>query len=558
MRKGSIAVAGLFAATATTGVWVDAARAEGAVPLGVEFIANVATPTHLTHAPGDFDRLFVLEKVGRIVVIKDGAVLPTPFLDIQALVSSATGETGLLGLTFHPDYQTNGYFYVYYISDDDGGGPADSLVVRYTVTADPEIADPASAQTVLLIPQPTSSHNGGWLEFGPNGLLHLSLGDGGGSFDPNGHAQNIETLLGSILRLDVDGDDFPADPDRNYAIPPGNPFVGTAGLDEIWMYGLRNPWRCSFDPANGDFYIGDVGQFLYEEINYVPAGVQGGQNFGWDCVEATNCNFEPGCDCEDLGFEPPLYEYTHPPSVGSAVIGGVVYRGSEIPGLVGSYLFADRFHHAWRLVHNGSDVTKVEEILLNAPQGLGINSFGVDASGEVYICDGIGGIGEIYKIVADTDCNGNGVPDADDITKGTSTDCEGNGVPDECQFAGGTSIDCNENAIPDACDIAPGGGSEDLNANGIPDECEPDCNANGIPDFIDIDTGDSKDINFNGVPDECECLWDLDGDLTVGVTDFLGLLTVWGSDPGGPPDFDGDGTVGINDFLVLLANWGPC
>ena len=557
MRRGSIAAAGMFAAIAAPGVWVDAARADGALPLGVEFIANVNTPTHLTHAPGDFERLFVLERRGRIVVIKNGAVLATPFLDIQALVSSLPSEAGLLGLAFHPDYEANGQFYIYYIHDDDDGGSAESRLVRYTVTADPEIADPASAQTVLLIAQPTSSHNGGWLDFGPNGLLHLSLGDGGGSWDPHENAQNIETLLGSILRLDVDGDDFPADRDRNYAIPPGNPFVGVAGLDEIWMYGLRNPWRCSFDPGNGDFYIGDVGQFLFEEINYVPAGTQGGQNFGWACVEATNCTFLQVCDCDDLGLETPLYEYTHPKVGASAVIGGVVYRGSEIPSLVGSYLFADRFHHAWRLVHNGGDVVKVEEILLTAPQGLGINSFGVDASGEVYICDGIGGGGEIYKIVADTDCNGNGVPDADDISNGTSTDCEGNGVPDECQFAGGTSVDCNRNALPDACDIALGL-SEDLNANGIPDECDPDCNANGIPDFTDISMGDSKDSNFNGIPDECECLWDLDDDLTVGITDFLILLAAWGSDPGGPPDFDGDGNVGISDFLMLLTHWGPC
>lgn len=557
MRRGWIVVAAVSASTAPGG-WVDIARADGGLPVGLEFVATVDTPTCLTHAPGDFERLFVLEKAGRIVVIKNGTVQATPLLDISSLVDNSTGETGLLGLTFHPEYQSNGFFYIYYTRDDDPSDPPmESVLIRYTVSADPDIADAASAHTVLVIQQPNRSHNAGWLDFGPGGLLHLSLGDGGGNWDPNGNAQNTETLLGSIIRIDVNGDDFPAEPDRNYAIPPGNPFVGGPGRDEIWMYGLRNPWRCSFDPGTGDLYIGDVGQFLFEEINYVPAGVQGGQNFGWDCVEATNCNFEKGCDCAELGFSSPLYEYTHPPSGGSAIIGGVVYRGSEIPGLVGSYLFADRFHHAWRLVHDGTTVSKVEEILLNTPNGLGINSFGVDAAGEVYICDGLGGVGEIWKLVADTDCNGNGIPDLDDIAAGTSADCEGNGVPDECQFAGGTSVDCNSNLVPDDCDIALGD-SDDLNSNGVPDECDPDCNTNGIPDFTDIAEGDSDDVNFNGIPDECECLWDLDNDLNVGINDFLGLLGVWGTDPGGPPDFDGDGDVGIGDFLTLLANWGAC
>ena len=434
-----------------------ATAAHGAPQLTVEHVTDIEFPTDITHAPGDFQRLFVTSKSGVITVITDGVVQPTPFLDLTSVAESDGGEQGLLGLAFHPDYETNGYFYVYYTRDDDPSTQENETIVeRYEVTADPEVADPGSAATVLIIAQPTRSHNGGWLGFDPDGLLYVSVGDGGGQEDPYDNAQNIDTLLGSILRIDVDGDDFPADPDRNYAIPADNPFVAGVGADEIWVYGLRNPWRCTIDPVTGDLYIGDVGNSLREELDYVAGGSPGGLNFGWDCMEATLCTGETACVCGDLGLVHPMFEFAHNPAAGNVIIAGVVYRGTEIPDLAGSYIFANMFSPAWRLDHTGGVVDELAEILLNAPGLLRIVSFGEDAAGEIYLCDksgGAGGLGQIYKIVVDTDCNANSTPDDQDIATGTSDDCDADGVPDECQLTDGSAEDCNGNETLDACEI---------------------------------------------------------------------------------------------------------
>ncbi len=236
-------------------------------------VANIGFPVFLTHAPGDFNRLFVVGKLGRISIIKDGAVLDDPFLNLTNLVLSVGNEQGLLGLAFHPDFETNGFFYVNYTRTPDG----DTVVARYAVSADPDVADPDSVQPVMLVEQPSQRHNAGWIGFGPNdGYLYIALGDGGGGpFDPGDNAQNLDNLLGNILRVEVDCDDFPGDPDRNYGIPPNNPFVGIDGADEIWAYGLRNPWRCSLDRETGDLYIGDVGQDLWDELNFQPGNSTG-------------------------------------------------------------------------------------------------------------------------------------------------------------------------------------------------------------------------------------------------------------------------------------------
>ncbi len=271
------------------------------------------------------------------------------------------------------------------------------MIARYAVTADPDVADPDSAETVLIIDQPKATHNGGWLGFGPDGYLYISSGDGGGGQSNN--AQNLDVLLGKMLRIDINCDEFPGDPQRNYGIPPDNPFVGGPGTGEIWAYGLRNPWRCSFDRQTGDLYIGDVGAGGREEINFQPAGSGGGENYGWDCKEGTQCTGEATCECTDGTLVDPIFEYPHAGPPPTAVIGGYVYRGSAIPGLAGAYVFADHSVQIWRLRHDGSEVTELVEIQDELPPTFWVASFGEDASGELYICE-VGFTEGIYRIVS--------------------------------------------------------------------------------------------------------------------------------------------------------------
>ncbi|MCZ6492810.1 MAG: PQQ-dependent sugar dehydrogenase [Planctomycetota bacterium] len=297
----------------------------------VRVASGLNRPVFATHAPGDFSRLFIVEQRGviKILDLATKMVLAEPFLDIDVLVGGPNDnfdERGLLGLAFHPDYQTNGYFYVNYTNNS-----SDTSIRRFTVSGNPDIADPASFFTLLTISQPFANHNGGWMGFGPNDdYLYIATGDGGFFCDPGQRAQDITNqLLGKMLRIDVDGDDFPKDINRNYAIPPDNPFVGVTGDDEIWAYGLRNPWRSSFDRETGDLYIADVGQNAREEIDYQPAASRGGENYGWDCEEGTECanSVSPdcagtanGCSCGDPTLVNPIHEYTH--SFGFSITGG--------------------------------------------------------------------------------------------------------------------------------------------------------------------------------------------------------------------------------------------
>jgi glucose/arabinose dehydrogenase len=322
-------------------------------------------------APDDgSDRLFVVEQTGRIRIVRDGQVVPDPFLDISDLVDCC-GERGLLSVAFHPNYADNGLFFVNY-TDTDG----DTMVARYHVSADdPDLADPASAETVLTVDQPASNHNGGLLLFGPNdGYLYIGFGDGGGGNGQNG--QDPSTLLGKMLRIDVDG----TSDDRPYAIPPDNPFIGQPGArPEIWALGLRNPWRFSFDRATGDLWIGDVGSGTYEEINYQPATSSGGENYGWNLIEGTDCRAEDGCD--DLIA--PVAGFDH--GDGCVVTGGYVYRGATITMLDGTYLFADYCSgKVWGLVQDGDDGWTA---LGPVETGLRISSFGEDLAGELYLTD---------------------------------------------------------------------------------------------------------------------------------------------------------------------------
>jgi len=304
--------------------------------LGIEDVANgFASPVGVTNAGDGSNRLFVTQQGGQIKVVENGVNLSVPFLDISSIITSG-GEQGFLGLAFHPNYGSNGFFYVNYTNL-----AGDTVVARYTVsTGNPNVANSNSAITILNIAQPFSAHNGGDLHFNPiDGYLYISTGDGSG--DPFA-SQNLDGLLGKILRIDVDGDDFPADVDKNYAIPADNPYVGTPSADEIWVSGLRNPWRFSFDRLNGDMFIGDVGEDTWEEFNYIPATSIGGENFGWPCFENSDYSGVSGCSPSGPN-ELPIAALQHDQSGSNycTAVGGYRYRGSDYLGLYGWYLFTD-------------------------------------------------------------------------------------------------------------------------------------------------------------------------------------------------------------------------
>lgn len=367
----------------------------------VRVASGLAYPVFVTHAPGDYARLFILEQRGKIRLLKNGQLLPTPFLDISTLVSQGS-EQGLLGLAFHPNYTTNRTFYINYTNI-----LGDTVIARFTASdANPDQAE-TPGDTILTVDQPYSNHNGGWLGFGPDGYLYIALGDGGDQADPQDRGQSISgELLGNILRVHVGGDDFPADDLRDYAIPLDNPFVGQIGEDEIWAFGLRNPWRPTFDRLTGDFWIADVGERDWEEINFQPASSPGGQNYGWNCQEGLHCTTFGGCNCNTLGSVLPIHEYAHGPNFQNcSITGGEVYRGCEIPDLAGTYFFADYCSgKLWSLVYNGSTSSIVDRTLELAPPSpfaiSNVSSFGTDAAGEIYICDRASISGEVFKIVA--------------------------------------------------------------------------------------------------------------------------------------------------------------
>jgi glucose/arabinose dehydrogenase len=344
-----------------------------------EFVANgLSSPVGLANAPDGSGRLFVIEQEGFIRIVDDGQLFPEPFLDLRAKVGSQANEQGLLGLAFHPRYIENGYLFVNY-TDKNG----DTVIARFTVSSDdPNRADPESEKRLMLIKQPYGNHNGGAVAFGMDGLLYLGLGDGGSANDPQGNAQSTNTHLGKILRIDINEGEY-------YAIPPNNPFVNGGGLPEIWAYGLRNPWRFSFDRLTGDMYIGDVGQNTWEEINFSPVSAPPGANFGWDYREGTH-TFE-GTPPDGLNLIDPVVEYDH--SQGCSVTGGVVYRGQNLPTWQGIYLYGDFCSgKIWGLtrIQDGSWSSK-----LMFETGANITSFGEDEAGEVYLVVREGGI---YKL----------------------------------------------------------------------------------------------------------------------------------------------------------------
>lgn len=446
----------------------------------VRVASGLVRPCFVTHAPGDFTRVFIVEQsptstTGRVRILDltTGTLLATPFLTVSPI--STGGERGLLGLAFAPDYSTSGLFYVNYT--DPAG---ETVVAQYQVSGDPNVASPTAVKTVYWEDQPFSNHNGGWIGFGPDGYLYIANGDGGSAGDPGNRSQNKNLRLGKMLRVDPTGDDFPDDPNLNYAIPPANPFVGVDGDDAIWAYGLRNPWRNAFDRVTGDLYIADVGQNVWEEVNYQGVSSMGGENYGWRCYEANAAFSTGGCDPPSTMVFP-IHAYSH--SGGNcSVTGGYVYRGCAIPSLDGHYFYADFCtNQIWSFTYDpvGGLTQLTNRTAQLAPGGglsiTSVSSFGEDAYGEMYICDLNGG--EVFKIVP-------------------------TGAP------------------------------------------TPDCNANGRRDACDILAGVSEDWNEDGVPDECQCLADCEEDGDLDVFDYLCFQSAWGSEaPYGDWERDGDWDV---------------
>jgi glucose/arabinose dehydrogenase len=347
--------------------------------LAVQVVAEgLRNPVYVT-APANDPRLFIVEQPGRIRVVERGTLRSEPFLDIETRVRDG-GEQGLLGLAFHPDYASNGYFYVNYTIQD-----GSTRIERYRVSADPNVADDNSDRVIVQIPQPYGNHNGGMVLFGPDGMLYIGMGDGGSANDPQGNGQNASTLLGSLLRLDVDGGD-------PYAIPNDNPFVGNAqARGEAWAIGLRNPWRFSFDSQDGLLYIGDVGQNAWEEIHVAPLDV-GGLNYGWNVMEGRHCLGLGGCD--QTGLTLPPVEYGH--DNGCSVIGGIVYRGSTLPDLVGHYFYSDwcdGWLRSFRYV-NGAATAHTEWAVGDIGNVL---TFGEDAARNLYIGSQNG---RVYRLIS--------------------------------------------------------------------------------------------------------------------------------------------------------------
>lgn len=495
-------------------------------------VTGLSRPLFVTAPPGDTSRLFIAEQrsgsIGRVrlVALPTNALNPTPYLSITPV--STGSEQGLLGMTFHPNFAQNGLFYVKYTEPPVSGVSAGSTVVaeyRANVPyATSTTADATSARVLLRLLQPDANHNGGWIDFGPDGMLYIMTGDGGCANDQNctapnppsvnppghtavtGNAQDItDNLLGKLLRIDVDGPDniarnadddaFPADANKNYSIPVGNPFIGVTGDDEIWLYGLRNAWRNSFDRQTGELWIADVGQAVREEVNVVPAGASG-LNYGWRCMEGTRCTGLTGCVCNAASLVPPIFEYGHTsavgptPVLGCSITGGYVYRGSAIPCFRGHYIFADYCSgdiYTFTYSVGGGVANAVSRRAELEPPGspviTAVMSFGEDANGEIYICDQSGG--EVFKIVpsAGSDCNSNSVPDNCDIAAGTSVDTNGNGIPDECECT--VTCDFNQDGGGDTTDVIEMADAVAAGTDPYPLSCK-DFNQDGGADTSDV------------------------------------------------------------------------
>jgi glucose/arabinose dehydrogenase len=354
--------------------------------IALEVVADLLdAPVDVTTAADGSGRIFVVEQDGTIRIVADGRLAAEPFLDISDRVTSG-GERGLLGLAFHPDFPTDPRFFVDY-TDDHG----DTVIASFTVDPEtPDVADPASELILLTIPQPYANHNGGAVVFGPDGMLYIAMGDGGSGGDPDDNGQRLDTRLGKILRIDVKGPDATAA--EPYTVPDDNPYVGTAdSLPEIWLTGLRNPWRIRFDVPTGDLWIGDVGQGAWEEVDVLRSGTSG-QNLGWNTMEGAHCFATDPCDTDGLTL--PVAEYDH--DAGCSIIGGVVAHGASIPGIDGRYLFSDYCSGTFWTIDPTSDDLQTPEPILES--GRNISAISLDEDGSILVTD-LGG-GQLLRVVS--------------------------------------------------------------------------------------------------------------------------------------------------------------
>lgn len=456
MRKQAFAIACWLAMAAASG-----AHAKPGIAL-TPVVSGLADITAIANA-GD-TRLFVVLQEGRVLTWNGTKILSSPFLDVRSKVRDS-GEQGLLGIAFHPDYATNRYYYVDYTREPDGA----TVIERYQASATkPNQTPTSSARTLLVIPQPAANHNGGNLAFGPDGYLYVGMGDGGGSGDPSCYAQRDDTLLGKMLRLDVDSS---LDQAPYYAVPPTNPFVGPGDPpDEIWARGFRNPWRFSFDRLTGDLYVGDVGQGSREEVDLELAGDRGGRNYGWKAEEGLACFGDlAGCPaqtppCGSSAYTHPILDYDH--DQGCSIAGGFVYRGNRIPALVGTYLFSDFCGGPiWGAARRPGGTWQVDTLV--AASGLSVSTFGEDAEGEVYVADHQNPSGTLYAIVASC----------------TGADGDGDGKKDDCDncpsLANASQSDADHDGLGDPCDNCPdvvNPGQDDSDGDGLGNGCDTsDC-----------------------------------------------------------------------------------
>jgi len=397
-------------------------------------------PVGIYQAGDGTNRLFVLEQPGKIMVFNNESSVGNTetFLNIMSIVDQDGGytEEGLLGLAFHPNFSENGYFFVNYTDY----GPKRNVIARYTVSAgNPNQADYSSSLIILEVNQPYTNHNGGQMGFGVDGYLYISFGDGGSAGDPQGNGQNLNTLLGTLVRIDVDN----SSNGQNYSIPPDNPFVSTPARNEIYAYGLRNMWRFSWDPVTGLLWGADVGQYSWEEIDIIYPGL----NYGWNTMEGYHC-YPAGSNCSTDGFELPIYEYPLYVDGVCSVTGGFVYRGSNMPSLYGKYIYGDWCTgDIWALNYSG-DGNSVNESLLQS--GINITSFGLDQNNEILIC----GDGYIYKLTSDEeigmlgDLNQDGLVNIQDIIISINIILGGN--PSDYEL---WSADLNQDGVIDILDI---------------------------------------------------------------------------------------------------------